>query len=77
MDRKNRYNLIRIAAGDKWKIALYTEQVVVEYAAMPFALTNVHVSFQEMMYIIFKDVEGCIWPLADILIYDCNTEGEY
>ena len=42
-----------------------------------FGLTNAPVSFQEMMDTIFKDMEGCIWYLNDILIYSGNTEAEH
>ena len=44
---------------------------------MPFGLTNAPASFQEMMDTIFKDIEGCIWYLDDILIYRGNTEAEH
>ena len=44
---------------------------------MPFGLTNAPASFQEMMDAIFKDMEGCIWYLDDILIYGGDTEGEH
>ena len=44
---------------------------------MPFGLTNAPASFQEMMDTIFKDMEGCIWYLDDILIYGGDTEGEH
>ena len=60
VDLKNEYYLLRIAAGHEWKTAFHTKQEVFEYAMMPFGLTNVPVSFQEMMDAIFKDMEGCI-----------------
>ena len=44
---------------------------------MPFGLTNTPASFQDIMYTIFKDMEGCIWYLDDIHIYDCNTEADH
>ena len=44
---------------------------------MPFGLTNAPLSFQEMMDTIFKDMEGCIWYLDDILIYGGDTEAEH
>ena len=44
---------------------------------MPFGLTNALASFQELMDTIFKDMEGCIWYLNNILIYDGNTEAKH
>ena len=77
LDLKNGYNLIRIAAGDEWKTAFRTKQGLFGYTVMPFGLTNAPASFQDMMDTIFKDMEGCIWYLDDILIYGGDTEGEH
>ena len=44
---------------------------------MPFGLTNAPASFHEMKHTIFKDMEGCIWYLEDILIYGGDTEAEH
>ena len=44
---------------------------------MPLGLTNAPVSFQEMMDTNFKDMEGYIWYLQDILIYGGDTEAEH
>jgi len=44
---------------------------------MSFGLMNAPASFQEMMDTIFKDVEGCVWYLDDILIFGGETEEEY
>ena len=41
---------------------------------MPFGLTNAPGIFQEMMDTIFKDIEGYIWYLDDILIYGGDSE---
>ena len=60
LDLKNRYNLIRIAAGDEWKTAFRTKQGLFKYMVMLFGLTNATASFQEMMNTIFKDMKGCI-----------------
>ena len=68
---------MRIAAGDEWKTAFRTKQGLFEYTVMPFGLTNAPASFQEMMDTIFKDMEGCIWYLDDILIYGGDTEAEH
>ena len=76
-DLKNGYNLIRIAVGDEWKTAFRTKQELFEYTVMPFGLTNAPASFQVMMNTILKDMEGCIWYLANILIYGGNTEAEH
>ena len=77
LDLKNGYNLIRIAAGDKWKTAFHTKQGLFQYTVMPFGLTNAPASFQEMMDTILRDMEGCIWDLDDILIYGGDTEAEH
>ena len=77
LDLKNGYNLIRIAAGEEWKTAFRTKQGLFEYAVMPFGLTNAPASLQEMMDTIFKDMEGCIWYLDDILIHGGDTEAEH
>jgi hypothetical protein len=44
---------------------------------MLFGLTNTSATFQEMMDMIFKDMEGCIWYLNDILIYGGEPEEEH
>ena len=77
LDLKNGYNLIRIATGDELKTAFCTKQGLFEYIVIPFGLTNAPASFQEMMDTIFKDMEGCIWYLDDILIYSGNTEAAH
>ena len=77
LDLKNGYNLIRIAAGDECKIAFLTKQGLVEYTVMPFGVTNVPASFQEMIDTILKDMEGCIWYLDDFLIYAGDMEAEH
>ena len=71
---KNSYNLMRIAAVDMWNTAFCTTQELFKYTIMPFRLTNTLVSLQEMMDTVFKDVEGCIWYLDNILIHSGNTE---
>ena len=71
------YNLLRIATRDKWKTACSTKQRLFEYAVMPIGLTNGFASFQEMMDAIFKEMEGYVWYLDDILIYSGDTEVEH
>ena len=44
---------------------------------MPFGLTNAPATFQEMMDTIFKDIEGCVWYLDNILIYGGDTDEEH
>ena len=77
LDLKNGYNLIRIAARNEWKTAFGTKQELFEYTVMPFGLTNAPASFQEMMDTLFKDMEGCIWYLDDILIHGGESEAEH
>ena len=48
-----------------------------EYIVMPFGLTNAPATFQEMIDTIFKDEEGCVWYMDDILIYGGTTEAEH
>jgi len=74
---KNGYNLLTIAVGDEWKTAFRTKKELFEYTVMPFGLMNAPASFQEMMDTIFKDVEGYVWYLDNILIFGGNTEEEY
>jgi len=77
LDLKNGYNLLRIAVGDEWKTVFRTKKGLFEYTVMPFGLMNAPASFQEMMDTIFKDVEGCVWYLDDILIFEGKTEEEH
>jgi len=63
--------------GDEWKIAFRTKKGLFEYTVMPFGLMNAPASFQEMMDTIFKDAEGCVWYLDDILIFGGDTEEEH
>ena len=69
LDLKNGFNLIRVAAGHEWKTAFRTKKGLLEYTVMRFGLTNTPAIFQEMMETIFKDQEGCVWYMEDILIY--------
>jgi len=77
LDLKNGYNLIRIAVGDEWKTAFRIKKGLFEYTLRPFGLTNTPAIFQEMIDTIFKDMEGCIWCLDDILIYGGDLEEEH
>ena len=73
-DLKNGFNLIRVAAGHEWKTAFRTKKGLFKYIVMPCALTNAPATFQEMIDTIFKDEEGCVWYIDDILIYGGTTE---
>ena len=44
---------------------------------MPLGLTNAHASFLEMNDTIFKDMEGYIWYIHNILFCGNNTEAEH
>ena len=77
LDLKNGFNLLRVAAGHEWKIAFRNKKGRFEYTVMPFGLTNARATFQEMMDTIFKDEEGCIWYMDDILIYAGSTEAAH
>ena len=72
----NVYNLIRIAAGDKWKTAFCIQPGHFAHTVKRFSLTNAPVSFPEMIDAIFKDMEKCISYLNDILICGDNTKAE-
>ena len=66
-----------IAAGDEWKTAFRTKQGLFEYTVMSFGRSNAPASFHEMMATLFKDMEGYIWYLDNILIYVGDTEAEH
>ena len=63
--------------GEEWKTAFRMEKGLFEYTVMPFGLTNAPAIFQEMMDEIFKDIEGVLWYLDDILIHGGHTEAEH
>ena len=77
LNLKNGFNLIRVAAGHEWNTAFPTKKGLFEYTVMPFGLTNAPTIFQEMMDRIFKDEEGCVWYMDDILIYRGTTGAEH
>ena len=77
LDLKNGLNLIRVGAGHQWKTGFRTKKGQFEYTVMPFGLTNARPTFQEMMDTIFKDEEGCVWYMYDILIYGGTIEAEH
>jgi hypothetical protein len=70
------YNLIRIPAGDEWKIALRTRYRHYEYLVMLFGIANAPASCQNMINEIFKNMidRGIITYIDDILIYSQTKE---
>ena len=77
LDLKNKFNLIRVAAGHEWKTAFRTTKELFAYTGMPFALTNAYATVQEMMDTILQGEEGGIWYMDDIRIYRGTTEAEH
>jgi len=77
LDLKNGYNLIQIVVWDQWKAAFHTKKGLCEYTVMPFGINNAPVTFQEIMDTIFKNMEGCIWYLDDIVIFGGASEEEH
>jgi len=76
MDLKNRFHLIRVWEGDKWKTAFRTRYGLFEFRVMPFGLTNAPSTFQNMMNHIFSDMldVGVLAYMDDILIYTDTEE---
>ena len=77
MDLKNRYNLIGIAAVDKWKTVFCTNKEFFMYIVKTLVLTNIPTLFRGLIDTIFQVMEGCIWYLHNILIYSGNTEAKH
>ena len=46
---KSTFNLLRIAAGDEWKMAFWTNEGLYEYLVMHFGLTNAPAAFQSFI----------------------------
>ena len=67
---------MRIAKGDKWKMAFYTRYGLFEWLIMPFGLSNAPLAFQRFMNDIFSDVLDVfvVIYLDDILIYSDNMD---
>ena len=76
IDLKSAYHLVRIAKGDKWKMAFYTRYSLFEWLVMPFGLSNAPLAFQRFMSDIFSDVLDVfvVIYLDDILIYSDNMD---
>jgi len=56
MNLKNGFNLIRMKAGDEWKMAFRTRYGLYKFKVMLFRLTNAPSMFQDMMNHIFSDL---------------------
>ena len=55
IDLRGAYNLVRIKARNKWKIAFRTRYRDFEYNVMSFGLTNAPTIFQHLMNDVFHD----------------------
>jgi hypothetical protein len=77
IDLKNGYNLIRVKPGNEWKMAFKIRYGLYEYTVMPFGLSNIPATLQNMMNDIFRDLLdlGLIVHFDDILIYAETVEG--
>ena len=84
LDLRNTYYRICIQEGDKWKTAFRTRYRHFEYLVMPFRLTNVVATFQNLMNLVLQLFLGRFAAvyLDDILIYlkdeeehECNGVG--
>ena len=65
------------AAGHDCNTAFCIKKGLYEYTVMPFGSTNAPATLQEIMDILFKAEEGCVWYMDDILIYGGTTEAEH
>jgi hypothetical protein len=70
------YDLIRICAGDEWKIAFRTRYGYYEYLVMLFGIANASALFPTINNEIFKDMINLsiVTYIDDILIYSQNKE---
>jgi len=75
-DLRAAFNLIRIKKGDKWKTAFRSRFELYEYLVMPFSLTNVPTTCQQLMNNILRKWLNifCICYLDDIFIYLRNVQ---
>jgi len=78
MDLKNGYDLVRMKEGEEWKTAFRTRYGLYEFLVMPFGLSNIPATFQDMMNHIFRDMIdfGLLLYIDDLLIY-AKTEEEH
>jgi len=77
MDLKNGFHLIRVKERNEWKTAYKTRYGLLELQVMPFALTNVPSTFQDMMNHLLADMldVGVLAYMDDILVYADTEEG--
>ena len=71
LDLVKAYHHIRIAEGDKWKMAFRTRYGLFKYCVMPFGLTNAPATFQAFINQVLQPYidKFCVIYLDDILIY--------
>ena len=76
LDLHRAYNLIRIKAGEEWKIAFRTRYSLFEYQVMPFGLTNAPASIQRLINDAlhkYLDIFVIVY-LDDVLVYSTSKE---
>ena len=78
LDLKNRFNLMRMKAGDEWKMGVRTRYGLYEFKVILFGLSNTPSTFQDMMNHIFSDMLdlGLMIYMDDILMYG-KTQAEH
>ena len=76
LDLKHAFHLVRIAAGDEWKMTFQTCYGSFEWNVMPFGLTNAPAAFQRFINTVFADILDIfvIVYMDNILIYSDNPE---
>ncbi|KAL0177034.1 hypothetical protein M9458_025928, partial [Cirrhinus mrigala] len=74
LDLRNAYNLVRIRAGDEWKMAFVTPTGHYEYRVMPYGLSISPSFFQTFMNEVFQEFlhRFVVVYIDDILIYSRN-----
>lgn len=79
MDLRNRYNNVRIKAGDEWKAVFSTSEGLFEPTVMFFGLCNFPATFQAMMDDTFHDMinEGWLLIYLDDILISSKTVKEH
>ena len=74
LDLRRACNLVRIRAGDKWKMAFSTTTGHYKYLIMPFGLSNAPSVFQAFINKVFRDMlgRGVGVYIDDILVYSAD-----
>ena len=73
LDLKLAFNLLRVTAGDEWKMAFCTNEGLFEYLVMPFGLTNAPAAFQSFIQWVLQQFLGIVrtgFPFRS----DCQSE---